>query len=433
MNISQHKVHLEDRRSWYLGLGVLGAALAINLGFVFVPRLEPAVFREHPVLVFTQWWEEEMERGSLRALADEFEKRNPGVTIILDTRPYGEIRDRLVYSREGVKFPDIIGLDPRWIDEFIQKKLLEPLDAYRTEPEEERFPDAGRFVSPPSAAAQDWTLPLIATMNLLFYHIDMLQEAGFDRPPKNQDEFIRIAQAVTDPVRGRYALSIALSPENPQDIYDEFLPWFWAAGVPLIQDGRVRFDTLQGNLTLTFLSALYQEQFIAPQPFAKTRREKREEFITGRAAMMLGSVSDIHVLRERGVSFGITAVPGPASYIGKPVFGLQSWHGGIGSASRHKAEAWTFLQFLAENRSRLGAAAYAVPGGRTVEPYISEDPLYSKVYDIYEAGEALEEFAGLEGVSQMEEIFHEALYRMFEEKLSPAETAAALQQRLDQR
>jgi multiple sugar transport system substrate-binding protein len=266
-------------------------------------------------------------------------------------------------------------------------------------------------------------------MDVLFYHIEMLQSAGFDRPPKNRDEFLQIARKAANPARGRYGLSLALSPENPWGIYGEFLPWFWAAGAPLLQDGQARFDTPQGVDTLTFLTALRREGLIAPGSFTKTAQEKVEEFIGGQAAMMIGSISDIPAVRERGVPFGITTVPGPASYIGKPVFGLRGWYGGVSRAGKYKNEAKAFLNFLVKNRSRIGASARAVPGGRTAEDYISGDPLYSKAYDIYEAGDALEEFAGIPA-ERIEAVFREELHRMFEEGQTPASTAEAIRRRL---
>jgi ABC-type glycerol-3-phosphate transport system substrate-binding protein len=150
--------------------------------------------------------------------------------------------------------------------------------------------------------------------------------------------------------------------------------------------------------------------------------------MSGRIAMMIASVRDIPRIRERNVPFGVTAVPGSSSSFGRPAFGLYSWYAGISASCTNKTEARTFLGFLAGNRSRIGAAARAVPGGGdSAGDYIHEDPLLSKVYSIYEAGEALEEFTGRRGAVKGETLVREALRRMFEEGRGPGETAAAIQ------
>lgn len=406
------------------GAAVLAAAFAAAL------VLKEVQVDESPSLVFTQWWETAMEPGSLRALADEFEERHPGLKVILDTRPYREIREQLAAPGEPERLSDILGLDPLWLSDLTGRGVLEPLDRYHADLAEDYASLLPNMVPRPFPQARFWALPLTAFMDALFYRIDLLQAAGFDRPPKNQDELLRAARGVNDPPQDRYGLTLALGPESSQGVYRDFFPWLWAAGASFFQDGEIRCDTPEGLALFSFAEGLYRENLAAPGSFTKTAEDKREEFISGRAAMMIGPASDIPLIRERGVSFGVTAAPGPASYIGKPVFGLQGWYGGISRRSRYKNEAWAFLLFLTENRSRIGAAAHAVPGSRSAEAYISGDPLYAKVYDIYEAGEAQEELAGVKGLGEIEAVFQEELYRMAAEGQPAAETARAIQRRL---
>lgn len=401
---------------YFLGLAILVLALILVL-----PQRKERI-EEKPCLFFTQWWEEEMETDSLRALIREFEERRPDITIVLDTRPYSEIRDQLVYKKGGDEAafsPDILGLDPSWLYELVESGFLENLDGYQGKSAED------------TSLSPSWALPVADTMDVLFYNIDILQAAGFDRPPKDRETFSRIARAVTNAAQDRYGLTLALGAENPQAVYTDFFPWFWAGGIPLFQEGQIRYDTPQGIDTLEFLADLYRNDLVVPGSFVKKTVEKREEFISGKAAMMIGSASDISTCQERGLHFGVTTVPGPASYIGKPVFGLRGWYAGLNRESKYKAEAWDFLCFLTEKRFQISKAARAVPGGRTAEDYINTDPLYSKIYDIYEIGEALEEFTRVPKMRDTENIFREALYRLLEEGQSSTAAARAIQQALE--
>ncbi|MDR1949773.1 MAG: extracellular solute-binding protein [Spirochaetaceae bacterium] len=413
----------EDKKRCFAGLAVLALALI----FAFFGRAAPDPGAPPQALVFTQWWEDEMEAGSLQALIGEFRERHPEIDIRLDTRPYGEIRDWLLRAGDPgnetpppFPRPDILGLDPRWIGELSKNRRLEPLDSGLTDSGGE---GTGFYASRGTVA-----LPLVSFMTLLFYNIESLEAAGFDRPPKNRTEFISAARAATDPRKGRYGFTLALSPENPEGITTDIYSWLRAANGPLLDRGKPRFNTPEVTEVLGFLRELYRGKYISPDSFSKTGVEKREEFMSGRAAMMISSVSDIHRVRERNIPFGVTTVPGAASSFGKPAFGLYGWYAGISESSANKAGARLFLSFLAENRSRIGAAAWAVPGSRNAgQGYINDDPLFSKVYSIYEAGEVLEEFTGHTGVTGEENLVREALYRMFEEGRGPGETAAAIQ------
>jgi multiple sugar transport system substrate-binding protein len=370
--------------------------------------------------VFTQWWQDALVEDTLTHLVREFEEANPDVKISLDTRSYGEVRDLLLQNpapAEAPPLPDIIGLDPRWMQELIRGDMLEPLD---------HLPHALPVEFDGRAA------PLISSMDLLFYNIEQLQSAGFDRPPKDQGEFLAFAKTLSDPARNRYGAALALAAENPQGVYRNIFPWLWMSGSPLVQDGAPQFNSPAIIGALEFLKALYAEGTLSPGSFSKTEEAKVEEFISGRAAMMIGSVSDIPRIREQGLSFGVTTVPGPARYIGRPVFGLSSWYAGILRSSSHREEALAFISFLADRASELGAAARTIPAALDRGPagdYIGDDPLYSKALDIYESGDSPKELDGIPREAELEAIVREEVRRMFEQDQGPEETAAILQKR----
>jgi multiple sugar transport system substrate-binding protein len=203
----------------------------------------------------------------------------------------------------------------------------------------------------------------------------------------------------------------------------------------MTQEGRPDFSAQAITGTLAFLKQLRQEGFLLPGIFSKTDADKREDFIQGRSAMMISSVADIHVLRERmGESaFGITSIPGESSFGGKPILGLTSWYLGIPRSAEHKDEAWAFLSFLLEWGTFIAEKAHAVPGSRsnTID-FITEDPLYTKAYDMYTAGETVQEFIGIPRVDEFEAVVRKQIYAMFEKDQSPEETARHIQQRWEE-
>jgi multiple sugar transport system substrate-binding protein len=239
------------------------------------------------------------------------------------------------------------------------------------------------------------------------------------------------ARSVTDTAAGRHALSMALGPENPLGVYRDVFSWIWALNPLTLRESRPDFSARSIAGVLDFLRQLRQEDLLAPGTFAKTEADKREDFIQGRAVMMIASVADIHLLRQRMEegSFGITVLPGESSFEGKPVLGLTGWRIGIPRNAAHKDEAGAFLSFLLERGPLIAEKAHAVPGSPDkAAGFSSADPLFAKAYDMYAAGEAVQEFPGISGFDEFEALVREQVYALFEEGQSPEETAGHIQQ-----
>jgi multiple sugar transport system substrate-binding protein len=400
--------------------------LAAGLIFFRLANKISAAQKSGTALVFAQWWEDELEEGTLLALAGEFEALHPGVTVRLDNRPYAEILKGLQSPGESSPAPDIVGLDPFWLEDLVRQDLLEELD-----PREftENLP-----MEPPGDSDQGyekWGRHLISFANPLYYNIALLRDAGFDRPPKNPGEMLACARALTDTGAGRHALTMALGPENPLGVYRDVFSWIRALSPLTVRESPPDFSARSVAGALDFLRELRQEGCLVPGTFTKTEAEKREDFIQGRAAMMIASVADIHLLRQRmgEGAFGITMIPGESSFEGKPVLGLTGWSLGIPRSAARKDEARAFLAFLLERSPLIAEKAHAVPGSLSrAMDFSAADPLYAKAYDMYAAGETVQELQGMAGTDRFEALVREQLYALFEEARTPEETAAEIQQ-----
>jgi multiple sugar transport system substrate-binding protein len=267
-------------------------------------------------------------------------------------------------------------------------------------------------------------------MTPLFYNIDMLRQAGFDRPPKTRSEFFACAKALSND--GRFGIAFALSPDYPQGIQNDIYSWIWAGGEAILKDDKPDITARPVVETLDFLKQLRTEDILAPNCFATSRAEKLDAFATGKIGLMVAPVQDIEPLRQRmgDAGFGITTIPIPDSYLERPGLGLSYWYAGISRHSEHKAEAWTFLSFLADHAPALAEAAHAAPGcGTDTRNYFRNDAFYTKAYQIYESADVIDELTGMPNVHEREIIVREELRNMFESNQSAEDTAQRIQSR----
>jgi multiple sugar transport system substrate-binding protein len=164
--------------------------------------------------VFSQWWQNELEANTLQTFIADFEKANPNISVSLDTRSYTELAGVALAAPPLVA--DIIAIDPQWFYELLRYNQLEPLNVYR----EAQTPDeAEKFsLTDTDNEYDNWGVPLVSFMAPLFYNINVLRQAGFDRPPKTWSEILSYAKAISNPAESKFGLALALSPDYPQGI-----------------------------------------------------------------------------------------------------------------------------------------------------------------------------------------------------------------------
>jgi ABC-type glycerol-3-phosphate transport system substrate-binding protein len=384
-------------------------------------------------LVLAHFWQDDAMKSALYAFAEDFRKQNPDVFIEFRDYSYAAMQEMsLVPLPEEIAdkklkefaSSDIVVFDPRWLFEMIRNDTLEPLADYMQKTEDE--------------PADEWAVPLVASVDLLFYNIDVLKAVGFERPPKNWTEFEKYAKVLSSP--GRYGWTFSLV----SDGYPEIYPWIWAAGAAMLEksdDGAnpagatPAFNNPTVVKTLGFVNSLKNSGVIAPNISTKTKIQKFNEFTSGKAGMMVASVEDIEAVRRKmgDTSFGVTTIPHPDDFAGsRPVFGVRNAYAGIRKDSERKKEAWAFISYLAGHSPLLANAIHALPGNGNTPVSSKRDSFYEKVYDMYESSEQMREFIGVPNVRSLDAVVRDALDALFEHGQIPDETARTIQGRWEE-
>ena len=366
-------------------------------------------------VVFTQWWQEDSGDDTLRDLITEFESTHQGIRIILNTKSREDLRLELFkpsdfdqtefaaqtspqfapQSAPQTILGDIIALDPLWIPELLERDVIESAEAAFT-----------------------------SFINILYFNIEILQRAGFTHPPRNREEFLNFARAVT--AGGSVALGLSLGEDNPDSVFNNIYPWVWAAGAPIVTNGIPAVNSPQVIQTLAFFASLNDEGLIAANALSATSRDMVEDFISGRVAFMVASSKYLALVRERmgNDAFNITLVPAPGAHMGRRFSASTGWTVGIHSQTTSREEARLFSAFLAGRANVLTDNL-----GGMIPDSPSPDPFYSKIWEIALAGETAADFAAIGTENLLQAIFREEMMSLFAGNFTPAETAAAIQQR----
>ena len=137
--------------------------------------------------------------------------------------------------------PDIMYVNFRQSDTYIQNNFLYPLDEFMAKENPEIF---NLRVEKPvwqvikrkrkgDSEEKVWMLPYETLVRVLMYRKDVFKRAGLDpnQAPHNWQEFKEYAKILSDPANGNYGTILA---SGPQAAYD-WLPFLWAAGGDAVQ------------------------------------------------------------------------------------------------------------------------------------------------------------------------------------------------------
>lgn len=276
-------------------------------------------------------------------------------------------------------------------------------------------------------------IPLVSFMDFLFYNIDVLSAAGFDRPPKTREEFLNYARTVSNGGAASGS-AISLGAKDKMALSRDIFSWIWASGGNfwLNENKPALNNGMAGDFS--FLGSLYDGNVLAPGVFDITGEQRLKEFEQGKIAMMIASSRVIPYLKEnmKDGAFDITAIPSSA---GRYNSGLSSIYTGINANSEYPDNAWSFLVFLTQKAAVFCELFNAVPGVISdIIPgnYVKDDPIYSKAWYIFESSGVVKNFSGKPGAEEYENIFFQELQSFFKSTRTPQETIAAIQRRWDE-
>jgi multiple sugar transport system substrate-binding protein len=392
-----------------LGLGVVGAAAQTNLEFI-------------------QWWEPELPAGALRAIMDDFEAQNPGITVTLVSGPYANTRDQIVVGAASGTLSDVVGLDGAWVNDLAKQGAIAALDDLMAA---SNF-DASEVAAIIKVNGNSHMFPVASFVYPVFVNLDLLAEAGVKGMPTTRSEFVEAARKLTDASKNQYGWVLPLSLQAPNGIQNDVMSWVWASGKSMLKDGQP--DLTNGDVvgTLEFVQSMYDEGLISPGAFAKKEQDKVEEFVNGRVAMMVDSLAHINLIRERNpdLKFGITALPAVDGYEGARGLPYASWGIGVSEHSPHKEEAFKLVAYLmsADVNARLVSIANAFPGNVNAKPdFVASDELFGTAFEIFQNGYLANEFVGLPVAEELMRQLGVEVQQMLEGNQTAAEAAAKAQ------
>jgi multiple sugar transport system substrate-binding protein len=360
-------------------------------------------------LQFSQWWEPELPKGALRSIMDDFQAKNPGITVELVSGPYATTHDQTVAGAATGTMSDVVGLDGAWVNDFVKQGSLADLSKLMTDAKY----DASELAAQIQLNGSTYMIPVVNFVYPVFVNLDLLKAAGIDKLPSTRTEFADAAKKMTNADKNVYGWVLPLSTQTPNGIQNDVMSWVWASGGSMLKDGKPYLvDNKDVTGVMEYIKSLYDAGVISKGAFSLAEPDKVANFVNGRVGMMIDSLAHINMIRKEApdLKFAITALPAADDYTGKRGLPYASWGIGVAQNSKHPAEAWKLIAYLMSSdvNSQLSTIANAFPGNvKSTPDIVKTDELFGAAFDVFQKGFLANEFTGLPVAEQLMREFDE--------------------------
>ncbi|MDR7417907.1 MAG: ABC transporter substrate-binding protein [Armatimonadota bacterium] len=284
-----------------------------------------------------------------RALAQQYERQNPGVRVNLQIQPgtSGEQYNRYVtlFAAKDTSV-DVISIDVIWPAPMVAAGWLAPLDQWFTREKRDAYlPGAIRANT---IGGKIYGVPWYTDAGMLYYRRDLL-EKHTARVPTTWDELIqtaqRIVQAENNPQLGGFLFQGA----RIEALANFFFEVLWSNGGDILDGGgKVILDNGKGLEALNFMLDLVRRHRVTP-PGVTTlpTDDTRAAFQDGRFVFLRNWTYAMGLFQSEGsrVQGRVGIAPLPRGSAGSAST-LGGWQLAVSNFSRNKEAAWRFVEFM---------------------------------------------------------------------------------------
>ncbi|UDL87746.1 sugar ABC transporter substrate-binding protein [Mesorhizobium sp. PAMC28654] len=278
----------------------------------------------------------------------EFEAANPGITVKFEVVPWDVLLQKLTTDITAGTNADLSIIGTRWLIDFVQQGVAEPLDSYITPDFKGRFIDT--FLSPSIMEGKTYGLPIAASARAMYYNKELFEKAGIAKPPANWTELQEDARKIKALGSGTFGFGLQ-GKEIETDVYYYYA--MWSQGTEILnKDGTSGLSTPGALEAAKLYKSMIDEGLTEPGVTSNNREDVQNLFKQGKVGMMITAPFLSNQIKDEApnLKYGVAAIPaGPT--------GARGTYGVTDSIimfknSKNKDEAWKLLDFLFTKEQR---------------------------------------------------------------------------------
>jgi multiple sugar transport system substrate-binding protein len=326
------------------------------------------------MLRWSMWSDTPEETKVWKDLAEDVHKKNPDITVNLETVTFADYWDKLSTQIASENEADIVAMQSLRMPGFAVRGALQSLEPFI---EDDSGFDVEDFFEPIrqglSSEGELHALGYDIGPILLYYNKDLFNKAGVEPPspetPMSWEEFREKAEQLTDPGAKEYGFV-------EQPVFDSIVPWIWSGGGDYMNEAQTEctLDTPESIEAMEFVISMITDGIAAPVTDLANTSFAIEEFYGGKIGMHVdGPWQFINIKENSDFEWDVAPLPaGPAGSV-TPAAGSGF---GISNTTENPDAAWEALKILTSTGSleKLVKAGRGYPARQSAVPTFENPP-----------------------------------------------------------
>ncbi len=288
----------------------------------------------------------------MRKIADEYEKRTPGVKIAVEvggatSEAQQQYLNTVLTSKDSAL--DVVLIDVIRPAQWSAAGWAEPLDAYLGADKTKVMSQYMKaYADANTVNGKVISLPYFADSQFLYYRKDLL--AKYKRPvPKTWDDLMETSQIIMQGEKNPNLRGFETAGAPIEGTVCTFLVPLWGEGSEMTKNGKLNLDTPEARQPFQLLGRLKQAGVMSPNVGEIVTDRIRINLQAGNLifAQSWGYVwnrSQNDADSKVKGNIGVTTLP--SSKTGKSATCIGGWQLAVSAFSKNKAEAVKFVRYL---------------------------------------------------------------------------------------
>ncbi len=344
-------------------LGILTAIMMLSVLSLGVP----ASAQDEIVINVVGMDQAGMTPEELDEIARLFEEQNPGVRVETSYVLYDGLHDLLVtsISSEPPAF-DVVLVDDIWYAEFVDAGwLLDVTDRITDEMREGIFEAAWDITT---VNGRVYGMPWLLDQKYFFYNTRLLEEAGFEEPPRTWEEVEEMSRVMKE--MGLVEYPMIWSWAQIEAVICDFVTLLYGNNAEFFdENNQPVFNSPEGVEVLEWMVRMIDEGLVNPASITSAEEDVRNVFSQGQAAFATNWVYMYDLTQDPEESqvvgeVGMALMPVFESALEEGILSATidgSMGYSVTAGSEHPDEAWAFIEFLTSEPIQIEYSAHQLP------------------------------------------------------------------------
>lgn len=308
-----------------------------------------------------------MSVDQMNEVARGFEAANPGIKVEMTYVPYEQVHDKFVTGMAAnPPAYDVVMTDVIWYDEFVKAGYLADVTSKITpDMKQNIFPTAWNVVT---RGGKAYGMPWLLDTKYLYYNIDMLKQAGFDKPPATWEELVTQAKAIKD--KGLAEFPIIWSWAQAEAAICDFTALLYGNGGKFLDNaGKPVFNDDKGVQVLTWMKKTIDDGLSNPASVSDLENNVLDSFNQGKAAFALNwlfmyDTANFDTSKSQVTGkIGITTIPVFQSMAGSLKSASVDGSSGfsVAATSPNIDAAFKYVEYLTSEQTQMKYSSNQLP------------------------------------------------------------------------